>query len=133
MAEGRPIKAIAVARHTTAEALGDDVEKLVLKLAQAASSGGSRSLRRLRMLHQATVDSEEQGRTFSRLLPGGVAAGRWAWSLLAHGLGIPPEPVIPVLAVVAAVSAVVGVANLAAALPAHRAGPVRPATALRAE
>ncbi|HVL03949.1 MAG TPA: FtsX-like permease family protein, partial [Acidimicrobiales bacterium] len=66
-------------------------------------------------------------------LPLGVAAGRWAWSLLANGLGIPPEPVIPVLAVVVTVPAVVGVANLAAALPARRAGHVRPAIALRAE
>ncbi|HEV2809292.1 MAG TPA: adenylate/guanylate cyclase domain-containing protein [Acidimicrobiales bacterium] len=73
VAEGRPIKAIAVARHTTAEAVADDVEKLFLKLAQGASSGGSGSLRRLRMLHQAIVDREEQGETLSRLLPGGLA------------------------------------------------------------
>ena len=32
------------------------------------------ALRRLRMLHQAIVDREEQGETLSRLLPGGLAA-----------------------------------------------------------
>ncbi len=73
VAEGRPIKAIAVARHTTAEAVADEVEKLFLTLAQGASGGGARSLRRLRLLHQAIVDREEQGETLSRLLPGGLA------------------------------------------------------------
>lgn len=73
VAEGRPIKAIAVARRTTAEAIADDVEKLFLKLAQGASGGGASALRRLRLLHQAIVDREEQGETLSRLLPGGLA------------------------------------------------------------
>ncbi|MDP9074883.1 MAG: response regulator [Actinomycetota bacterium] len=73
VAEGRPIKAIAVARHTTAADVADAVEKLFLTLAQGASVGATSSLRRLRMLHQAIVDREEQGETLSRLLPGGVA------------------------------------------------------------
>ncbi len=73
VAEGRPIKAIAVARGTTPEAVADDVEKLFLKLAQGASSGTASALRRLRLLHQAIVDREEQGETLSRLLPGGLA------------------------------------------------------------
>jgi class 3 adenylate cyclase/ActR/RegA family two-component response regulator len=73
VAEGRPIKAIAVAARTTPEAVAADVEKLFLKLAQGASAGASGSLRRLRMLHQAIVDREEQGETLSRLLPGGLA------------------------------------------------------------
>ncbi len=73
VAEGRPIKAIAVARRTTPEAVADEVEKLFLTLAQGASGGGARSLRRLRLLHQAIVDREEQGETLSRLLPGGLA------------------------------------------------------------
>lgn len=73
VAEGKPMKAIAVAQATTAEAVADAVEKLFLKLAQQASTGASSSLRRLRMLHQAIVMREEQGETLSRLLPGGLA------------------------------------------------------------
>ena len=73
IAEGRPIKAIAVAQRTTATAAADAVERLFLKLAQEASVGTESSLRRLRMLHQAIVQREEQGETLSRLLPGGVA------------------------------------------------------------
>ena len=73
VAEGRPMKAIAVSQGTTAEAVADEVEQLFLKLAQAASTGAGSSLRRLRMLHQAIVQREEQGETLSRLLPGGVA------------------------------------------------------------
>jgi class 3 adenylate cyclase/ActR/RegA family two-component response regulator len=73
VAEGRPIKAIAAARRTTAASASDSVEKLFLKLAQQASTGAASSLRRLRMLHLAIVDREEQGETLSRLLPGGLA------------------------------------------------------------
>jgi class 3 adenylate cyclase/FixJ family two-component response regulator len=73
VAEGRPMKAIAVARKTTPEAVSDDVENLFLHIAQEASSGGEGALQRLRMLHQAIVDREEQGETLSRLLPGGIA------------------------------------------------------------
>ena len=73
VAEGRPIKAIAVAQGTTPTDIADAVEKLFLTLAQQASTGASSSLRRLRLLHQAIVDREEQGETLSRLLPGGVA------------------------------------------------------------
>ncbi len=73
VAEGRPIKVIAVARQTTPAAVNDDVERLFLKLSHGASAGTAGSLKRLRMLHQAIVDREEQGETLSRLLPGGVA------------------------------------------------------------
>jgi class 3 adenylate cyclase/DNA-binding NarL/FixJ family response regulator len=73
IAEGRPIKAIAVAQRTTAAAASDAVERLFLTLAQHASAGEELSLRRLRMLHQAIVNREEQGESLSRLLPGGVA------------------------------------------------------------
>lgn len=71
--EGRPIKAIAVARETTPAAIAGAVEELFLKLAQGASAGRSGALQRLKMLHQCIVDREEQGETLSRLLPGGVA------------------------------------------------------------
>jgi class 3 adenylate cyclase/ActR/RegA family two-component response regulator len=73
VAEGRPIKAIAAAQGTTPAAAAEAVEKLFLRLAQDASGGGHSSLRRLRMLHEAIVNREEQGETLSRLLPGGVA------------------------------------------------------------
>ena len=73
VAEGRPIKAIAAAQGTTPAAAADAVEKLFLRVAQSASSGGQSSLRRLRMLHEAIVNRKEQGETLSRLLPGGVA------------------------------------------------------------
>jgi class 3 adenylate cyclase/ActR/RegA family two-component response regulator len=73
VAEGRPIKAIAVAQRTTAAAVASDVERLFMKLAQEASGGAASGLRRLRLLHQAIVEREEQGETLSRLLPGGIA------------------------------------------------------------
>ena len=73
VAEGRPIKAIAAVQHITPSAASDAVEKLFLRIAQQASGGGQNSLRRLRMLHEAIVNREEQGDQLSRLLPGGVA------------------------------------------------------------
>ena len=73
VAEGRPIKAIAVAQGTTPSAAADAVEKLFLRMAADASSGGQNSLRRLRSLYEAIVNREEQGESLSRLLPSGVA------------------------------------------------------------
>lgn len=73
VAEGKPMKAIAVTTHTTPEAVSDEVEELFLKLAQAASAGTQGALERLRLLHKAIVDREEQGESLSRLLPGGIA------------------------------------------------------------
>jgi class 3 adenylate cyclase len=73
VAEGKPIKAIAVTRRTTPEATSACVEALFVKLAQGVSAGTEGALRRLRLLHTAIVDREEQGETLSRLLPGGLA------------------------------------------------------------
>ena len=73
MAEGKPIKAIAASRGTTASAVADDVERLFKTLARGVSDGDDQALRRLRRLHEAIVEREEQGETLSRLLPGGVA------------------------------------------------------------
>lgn len=73
LAEGRPIKAIAVSQRTTPADVDDAIEKLFLKLAQAASVGAAGALRRLKLLHQAIVDREEQGESLSRLLPTGIA------------------------------------------------------------
>ncbi len=73
VAEGKPIKAIAVARQTTAADVSDSIERLFVTLAEGLSSGMTGCLERLKMLHQAIVDREEQGERLSRLLPGGVA------------------------------------------------------------
>jgi adenylate cyclase len=73
IAEGKPIKAIAVARRMTAEAVDAEVEAAFVKLAEGVSAGNAGALRRLRLLYQAIVDREEQGETLSRLLPSGLA------------------------------------------------------------
>jgi class 3 adenylate cyclase/DNA-binding NarL/FixJ family response regulator len=73
VAEGKPIKAIAVARHLPAEAVDAEVEAVFVKLAEGVSAGTQGALQRLRLLHKAIVDREEQGETLSRLLPGGLA------------------------------------------------------------
>jgi class 3 adenylate cyclase/DNA-binding NarL/FixJ family response regulator len=73
VAEGRPVKAIAASRHVPPETINDAIEDLFLTLAKGASAGQADALRRLRMLHTAILDREEQGQTLSRLLPGGLA------------------------------------------------------------
>ena len=73
VAEGKPIKAIAAARRTPPEAIDAQVEDLFRKLAAEVSAGPQGALDRLRNLHRAIVDREEQGETLSRLLPGGIA------------------------------------------------------------
>jgi class 3 adenylate cyclase/DNA-binding NarL/FixJ family response regulator len=73
VAEGRPVKAIAASLGTTAAAVDAKVDELFLHLATDASSGRTGALRRLKMLHTAIVEREEQGETLSRLLPGGLA------------------------------------------------------------
>ncbi|MFI7586187.1 adenylate/guanylate cyclase domain-containing protein [Spongisporangium articulatum] len=73
IAEGRPVKAIALSRDVPPEAVNAAIEQLFLDLAKGASSGQEEALRRLRMLHEAITQREEQGETLSRLLPGGLA------------------------------------------------------------
>ena len=73
VAEGRPLKAIALRRGTTGADVATSVEQLFLKLAQQATGGRDVGLRNLRRLHQAIVDREEQGERLSRMLPGGIA------------------------------------------------------------
>jgi len=73
VAEGKPIKAIAVAQGVPPEAVNAQVEAMFRKLAGEVSAGNQGALSRLRNLHQAIVDREEQGETLSRLLPGGIA------------------------------------------------------------
>lgn len=74
VAEGRSVKAIAAALRTTPEAIDRSVERLFLHLARDASDGRGDALKRLRTLHTAILDREEQGETLSRLLPSGLAA-----------------------------------------------------------
>ena len=71
--EGKPIKAIAAMERTTPAVIASAVEAMFVKLSEEARTGGSSALRRLRLLHQAIVDREEQGETLSRSLPTGVA------------------------------------------------------------
>jgi ABC-type antimicrobial peptide transport system permease subunit len=66
-------------------------------------------------------------------LPLGIAAGRWAWILFAHQLGIVPAPIVPILVVLLLVPGTLIVANIVAVIPATLAAHVRPAKALRAE
>jgi class 3 adenylate cyclase/DNA-binding NarL/FixJ family response regulator len=73
VAEGTPIKAIAVALSTTPADADSRIEKMFLKLAQGLSGGDSTALERLRTLQRAIADREEQGAELSRLLPGGLA------------------------------------------------------------
>jgi adenylate cyclase len=73
VAAGKPVKMIAAIRRLPPGAIHDEVESLFVKLAEGVSSGDQGALQRLRLLHQAIVDREEQGETLSRLLPGGLA------------------------------------------------------------
>jgi adenylate cyclase len=73
VAEGRPVKAIASSTGATPEAVNAAIEELFLTLARGASAGQASALQRLRSLHSAILQREEQGQTLSRLLPGGLA------------------------------------------------------------
>jgi adenylate cyclase len=83
VAAGRPVKAIASLQHSTPAAVQERVERLFRSLAEGVSSGQEGALDRLRRLHQAIVEREEQGESLSRLLPTGVAD-----TLLAQGRAI---------------------------------------------
>jgi ABC-type antimicrobial peptide transport system permease subunit len=65
-------------------------------------------------------------------LPLGLAAGRWAWTLLAGQVAIVPAPVIAPLTLLA-FPAVVVLANAIAAIPARAAARTQPAVVLRTE
>jgi len=66
-------------------------------------------------------------------LPLGIAAGRWAWMLVADRLGVVPVSVVPALVLTLVALTTVLAANLVAAVPAWMAARTRPATVLRAE
>jgi len=73
VAEGRPMKAIAVSLGTTPEAVDRAIERLFVHLAEGLSAGRAGSLDRLKRLHQAILEREEQGETLSRFIPEGIA------------------------------------------------------------
>jgi class 3 adenylate cyclase len=73
VAEGKPIKAIAVSMRSTPAAVEARVEGLFLRLAEGVTAGTAGALDRLRRLHRAIVSREEQGESLSRMLPTGVA------------------------------------------------------------
>jgi len=73
VAEGTPVKAIAVSTKTTQTSVDSDIGELFMKLAQQATTGTAAALESLKMLYTAIVKREEQGDTLSRLLPGGIA------------------------------------------------------------
>src|SRR5215472_7724272 len=74
VAEGKTIKAIAALRRVAPSVVDVEVEAVFVKLAAGVSAGDQAALNRLRLLHQAIVDREEQGETLSRLLPSGLAS-----------------------------------------------------------
>jgi adenylate cyclase len=74
VAEGTPIKAIAVTAKTTPADVATAIERLFVRLAEGLSAGDQQCLTRLKTLQQAIINREEQGESLSRLLPDGIAA-----------------------------------------------------------
>jgi hypothetical protein len=66
-------------------------------------------------------------------LPLGVVAGRWAWTVFAGELGVPPAPVLPLAILGLAVPVGILAANLVAAVPGRIAARTKPALVLRSE
>jgi ABC-type lipoprotein release transport system permease subunit len=66
-------------------------------------------------------------------LPLGIVAGRWAWALFAHDLGIPAGAITPLPLVLLMVPAVILIANTVAFWPARTTARLKPAEILRAE
>jgi len=66
-------------------------------------------------------------------VPIGVAAGRWAWTLVANGVGVVNRPEVPLVGLAALLPAALLIANVVAAFPAWAAARTRPALVLRAE
>lgn len=122
VAEGTPIKAIAVASKTTPADVATAIERLFVRLAEGLSSGDQQCLDRLKTLQQAIVDREEQGESLSRLLPDGIAARLRAGG---HALGETERLEVTVLMSdirgYSAIAEVTDPSALAGQLNAHRA------------
>jgi ABC-type antimicrobial peptide transport system permease subunit len=63
----------------------------------------------------------------------GVAAGRWAWDLVAAQLESVAPPVVPILAIALIVPAALVIGNVLAAIPARTAAKTKAAISLRQE
>src|SRR2546430_6996966 len=90
LAEGKPIKAIAVARRTTPADVDDALQRLFLKLAQAASGGAAGALRPPQPLHPAVVGRREQGGSPRPPRPPGVAGKQGKGGRRPRGGRTPP-------------------------------------------
>jgi FtsX-like permease family len=66
-------------------------------------------------------------------LPVGVAVGRWAWTMVASGLGTSSPTVVPLGALALLIPCVLVVVNLLAGWPAWSAARIAPAQAMRTE
>lgn len=73
IAQGTPIKAIAVSMRTTPADIDARIEKLWVRLADGVSAGSTAAISRLKALQRAIAVREEQGEELSRLLPTGLA------------------------------------------------------------
>lgn len=73
VAQGVPIKAIAIALSTTPADVDARIEKLWVRLADGISAGSTTAISRLKTLQRAISVREEQGEQLSRLLPTGLA------------------------------------------------------------
>jgi ABC-type lipoprotein release transport system permease subunit len=66
-------------------------------------------------------------------IPLGLIVGRWAWVLVADGLGVATDAALPTVALLLAIPVALFVANLVAFVPGRLAARTRPAVVLRAE
>ena len=66
-------------------------------------------------------------------IPLGVAGGRWAWNLVASGMGSVSPPVVPALAIGFVILAALVLANVIAAAPGRMAARVAPGVVMRGE
>lgn len=79
-----------------------------------------------------------QATTFALLalaigIPAGLIAGRWAWELVASGIGSVSPPIVPTALIALVALATLLLANLTAALPGRAAARVAPAPVMRTE
>jgi FtsX-like permease family len=119
-----------LALGTTAHALITSVRRRRRDLAILKTLGFRRSQISQTVAWQAT--------TFALVaalagVPVGIAAGRWAWRLVADQLGVVSGPVVPTASVLVIAAGALLAANLAAAGPGWVAARIRPATVLRSE
>ena len=66
-------------------------------------------------------------------VPLGVVGGRWAWILVASGIGSVSPPVVPLLGIVLIVPITLLIANVLAAWPGYKAARTAPSAELRTE